>query len=645
MASVLEVLLDVLDAFIIRGEPKAGISGSDVQRLRRLHGPDATVDDVPRQWLHLDIDHVADAEIDVIARPDAAVRYVLERLGRFAPELKGVSAFCQFSSSAGVCDTTHANLHVWIWLDKPYTNAELKLWAEQVNGRAQFKLIDATIFTAVQPNYTARPIFAEGLADPFEGKRRFVVVRGAPFATLVIAAETRALRRTPCTKGKDSSFRGGGFERHLADIGGVRGLRDPARSAIAAFVGVVGVERALQECGPVLLRIEAALRAAPRGHRSEATVENYVRDLPEMLDWTIKQQRDREAAAPVDGPVDTAPALPIDEARQRGANLVRDTVAALNSTAWHSEQGTPPPAALIVMSIGVGKSQIALDEALRRIQAGGGPIVLAAPTHRLNGQLLERAKTLAEELGIDARIEMWRGREAIDPGGDGKAEMCLDLKSVREVVEAGLNVQANACQRTPRNGTVRRCRHYHVCSYQKQRLKRADLWLVSHAALGHAKPSEIPTPALLIIDENPVTALLRGLDGKEIVRGADLEAAVEAGSTLVDLSVLGGKWTDGPTRLRTVRFRQQYATRLVARAHQDDGAVPDRRPGTSAARGARQSRPLGRRAVVCGAPGVRSARQVAAVTGNCRRGTARAAREGRRQPGAAARSDDVQAVA
>jgi hypothetical protein len=171
----------------------------------------------------------------------------------------------------------------------------------------------------------------------------------------------------------------------------VRGLREPARSAIGAFVGLVGVERALEERGPVLLRIEAALRAAPRGPRSEATVEEYVRDLPEMLDWTVKQQREREAAALAD----TAPALPIDEARQQGAILVRTTIARLTSTTWHRDEEAPPPAALIVMSIGLGKSQIALDGALRLIQAGMGPIVLAAPTHGLNRQLLKRARAVA----------------------------------------------------------------------------------------------------------------------------------------------------------------------------------------------------------------------------------------------------------
>jgi hypothetical protein len=181
MARAVEAQADVPDAFVIRGEPKAGISGSDILRRRVLHGPHATVDDVSRQWLHLDVDHVDDAEIDVVARPDDAVRYVLDRLSRFAPELKGVSAFCQFSSSAGVYGTTQAKLHVWLWLDRPYSNAELKRWAKQVNGRANFKLIDDALFNALQPNYVARPVFAGGLADPFEGGRRFVIVRGAAF--------------------------------------------------------------------------------------------------------------------------------------------------------------------------------------------------------------------------------------------------------------------------------------------------------------------------------------------------------------------------------------------------------------------------------------------------------------------------------
>ena len=424
-------------------------------------------------------------------------------------------------------------------------------------------------------------------------------------------------------------------------------MREPARSAVAAWVGAVGVERALRECEPVLSRIETALRAAPRGHRSEATVEEYVRGLPEMLDWTVKKQRERETAASGDEPADTAPALPIDEARRQGAILVGDTIAALNSTGWHSDQGTAPPAGLVVMSTGVGKSHSALDEALLRIKAGAGPIVFAAPTHRLNGQLLQRARALAEELGIDARIEMWLGREAIDPDGDGTAKMCRDLEAVREVVEAGLKPQAYACQRKLPNGTVRRCRLYDDCSFQKQRAKRADLWLVSHAALGHAKPSEIPAPALLVIDENPVTALLRGLDGKEqeIVRVADLEPAVEVAARWSTSASWAGSGRTAPHGCRasatSIRCHPTLSRVRIkmTELRKINGLGPVRRAALAEAglmagelsSAVRQALGLLVRPPLL--PGMAGAER------------RRAAQEGRRQPGAAARSHDVQAIA
>jgi hypothetical protein len=180
-----------------------------------------------------------------------------------------------------------------------------------------------------------------------------------------------------------------------------------------------------------------------------------------------EQNVEREAAAPVDEPADTAPALPIDQARQQGAILVRDTIAALNSTGWLSDQGTPPPAALITMSTGVGKSHSALDEALLRIQADDGPNVYAAPTHQLNHQLLKRARARAKELGIDARIEIWLGREAIDPDGDGE----------EDVPGSRGRAQCRGPDSTPGlrlpthlpNGTVRRCRHYDGCPFQAAR--------------------------------------------------------------------------------------------------------------------------------------------------------------------------------
>jgi putative DNA primase/helicase len=184
---------------------------------------------------------------------------------------------------------------------------------------------------------------------------------------------------------------------------------------------------------------------------------------------------------------------------------------------WQREKEVAPPAAQIAASVGLGKTRAALDEALRLVERGVRPIIIATPTHDLNKQLRQRARARAAALGISASIEMRLGRDAIDPEGDGKAKMCLDLELVHEVEDVGLDAQSHVCSRKLGDGKVARCRFYDACSFQRQRAKRADIWFVSHAALGQRKPPEIGSPRLLIVDENPVTALLRGMNSSEII--------------------------------------------------------------------------------------------------------------------------------
>ena len=207
--------------------------------------------------------------------------------------------------------------------------------------------------------------------------------------------------------------------------------------------------------------------------------------------------------------------------------MTRDALDALLAEGWHGEDDGAPPAALITASIGLGKTHAALDEALRLVEYGVRPIIIAAPTHDLNKQLRQRARARAAELGMRASIEMRLGRDAIDPDGDGQTKMCLDLESVREVEDVGLDAQSHVCSHKLKDGKVARCRFYDACSFQRQRAKKADILFVSHAALGHEKPPEIGSPRLLIVDENPVTALLRGMNGNEsIVSMGDLATVV-----------------------------------------------------------------------------------------------------------------------
>ena len=76
-------------------------------------------------------------------------------------EFQEVSFHWQFSSSAGIGDSNKVSAHLWFWLNRPVTNAELKAWAKQSNLP-----VDTALFSAVQPHYTAAPIFDDGLVDP-----------------------------------------------------------------------------------------------------------------------------------------------------------------------------------------------------------------------------------------------------------------------------------------------------------------------------------------------------------------------------------------------------------------------------------------------------------------------------------------------
>ena len=252
--------------------------------------------------------------------------------------------------------------------------------------------------------------------------------------------------------------------------------------------------------------------------------------------------------------------MPVAVARAKLGEMMRETIGGLLGAGWGREDETsPPPAALVAASLGLGKTEAGLAEALRLIAEGRGPIVVATPTHKLNGELLGRAREMAARLGIAARVEMRLGREALDPAGDGQARMCLDLDAVRGVEAAGLDAESNVCRQKLKGGGEAFCTHYARCAFQAQRRKAADLWLVSHAALGHTRPREVPEPALVVVDENPTGALLRGVDGSWITLGADELAPVPAG--LVGVKAAGWE-ADRPELVAVRRKLAELAGRV-----------------------------------------------------------------------------------
>ena len=77
------------------------------------------------------------------------------------PEFHDVTFWAQLSSSSGINGWDKVSAHLWFMLDRPITDDQLHQWASSIDAP-----IDTRLFNAVQPHFTAAPIFSYDVADP-----------------------------------------------------------------------------------------------------------------------------------------------------------------------------------------------------------------------------------------------------------------------------------------------------------------------------------------------------------------------------------------------------------------------------------------------------------------------------------------------
>jgi hypothetical protein len=146
-----------------------------VHAVRRLLHPDdsdpASLIDVPRRWLALDVDGLARpatvAAEDIPACAEVAI-------AQLPGEFSGVRCIAQATASHGF--KPGIRLRLWYWLDRPVCGAELKRWLLS-------RPVDHSLFGAAQVIYTAAPIF-EDHHDPLP--TRMIRLQGA--AQVVVPA-------------------------------------------------------------------------------------------------------------------------------------------------------------------------------------------------------------------------------------------------------------------------------------------------------------------------------------------------------------------------------------------------------------------------------------------------------------------------
>ncbi len=178
-------------------------SAGEVTNRRRLQKKDGIPDviDAPAHRRLFDIDKIPNwARIDPRVDPVAAERSLLDLLPRAVARRtlsRRWSSSCAVAKpgvfQAGSSVPTILSAHFQVWTDRPATQAEQRALIQRMSlfaavqlflrgcpvdpARAR-KLIDSKVCEAQQPRYPNRPLFKDGLTDPFPGESRLRLIEG-----------------------------------------------------------------------------------------------------------------------------------------------------------------------------------------------------------------------------------------------------------------------------------------------------------------------------------------------------------------------------------------------------------------------------------------------------------------------------------
>ena len=125
-------------------------------------------EDQPLHTLLVDVDEFTPTTCDALDAPLQAIEEFIAT--RLPPEFSGASYHWQLSNSAGHPSKGRGlRAHLWFWSSRALTCAQLTTWAKRTAFAG-----DIALFRTVQVHYTAAPVLAEGVVDPFPVRSGFV---------------------------------------------------------------------------------------------------------------------------------------------------------------------------------------------------------------------------------------------------------------------------------------------------------------------------------------------------------------------------------------------------------------------------------------------------------------------------------------
>ena len=106
-------------------------------------------------------------------------------------------------------------MHLFFWLTKPWANEHLKRWAISVNAQRDQKLIDDSLFNAVQIHFIADPECVN-FEDPLQGRRLGIHYAEQDEVELAFDPTIHVANRSHYT---GTTVSGVGYEAKIAQLG------------------------------------------------------------------------------------------------------------------------------------------------------------------------------------------------------------------------------------------------------------------------------------------------------------------------------------------------------------------------------------------------------------------------------------------
>ena len=176
-ARVLAALADKPRVMIVRGARNAtpAFRDSVARRYAEPRAADNYFEPAARGWIVFDFDGTpVPVGLDAGDQVEGAGLYLRTLL---PPEFRDARAVASVTSSTGRAPGC-ARLRLFFLLENRISDEDLGLWMKGVEWTWKLNL-DPSILGTIQPVYTARPTFIDGLTDPVPKDRRVALLPGA----------------------------------------------------------------------------------------------------------------------------------------------------------------------------------------------------------------------------------------------------------------------------------------------------------------------------------------------------------------------------------------------------------------------------------------------------------------------------------